>query len=67
MIGPFGDDKVVDTWTFHGRHTGELIGAPPSGVEVAFDGVDICTMRGAEILEQHHVVDVASPIAQIAR
>ena len=52
-------------WTSHGRPTGELPGAPPSRVGAAFEGVDIRTMRGGELLEQRHAVDVASPMAQI--
>ncbi|MEM8813078.1 MAG: ester cyclase [Pseudomonadota bacterium] len=65
MIGPFRDNQIVAYWTFRAQHTGEMFGIPASGRQVQFNGIDIYTMAGNRIAEQHHVVDVASLMAQI--
>jgi len=42
-------DKVVNRWTFTGTHKGELMGIPPTGIQVT--GIDIYRIAGGKILE----------------
>jgi len=40
-----GDELVfVAEWTLHGTHTGPFDGLPPTGNEIALDGVDVVTV-----------------------
>jgi len=45
-------DKVVSRWKLTGTFTGKVEGwPPPTGKEVAFDGVDIAHLAGGKIVE----------------
>lgn len=44
-------DKVLVRWTFRGKHTGEHLGAPPSGKEVTATGMNLFRLANRKIQE----------------
>ena len=58
-------DKVVTRKTFHGTHSGELMGIPPTGREVAFDVIDIVRVRDGMMVEHWNVVDTMALMTQL--
>lgn len=58
-------DTVVVHCTYHGRHTGELMGIPPTNREVAFDYVHIVRFRDGKSVEHWAVRDDLSLMRQL--
>jgi steroid delta-isomerase-like uncharacterized protein len=59
-------EKVVTRKTFHGTHDGEFMGIPASGAAIAFNVIDIITVRqGGKIVEHRNVFDALSLMQQI--
>jgi steroid delta-isomerase-like uncharacterized protein len=52
------DGRVVENWIFAGKHTGEMMGVPPSGKDVRVRGIEIWRLRDGRIVEHWGVVDV---------
>jgi predicted ester cyclase len=50
-------DKVVTSKTFHGTHTGEFMGLPPTGNAISVDGIDICRVHDGKFVENWNVLD----------
>lgn len=50
-------DTVVVYATHHARHTGELMGIPPTGREVAYDYVHIVRFEDGKVVEHWGVRD----------
>jgi len=44
--------KVVKRWTVTCKHTGELMGVPPTGKEIRFTGINIFRIVDGKIEEQ---------------
>jgi steroid delta-isomerase-like uncharacterized protein len=44
-------DKVVVHWTYRGTHHGELMGIPPTGQPIAFNGTDILRFADGKLVE----------------
>jgi len=44
-------DMVVVRWTANGRHTGHLLGLPPTGRETVTTGIDMLRIEGGKIAE----------------
>lgn len=44
-------DKVAVRWTFTGTHKGELMGIPPTGVQVTMTGISIGRFAGGKFVE----------------
>ncbi len=44
-------DKVTTRKTVSGRHTGALLGVPPTGREVAIEVIDIVRVQGGQYVE----------------
>jgi steroid delta-isomerase-like uncharacterized protein len=62
----FTDGEYVATrWFVRGRHDGELMGASPSGREIAFSGVTISRCRGGKIVEEWEICDTFGLLQQI--
>jgi steroid delta-isomerase-like uncharacterized protein len=45
------DDMVVVRWTAHGRHTGHLLGLPPTGRDTVITGIDMLRIANGKIAE----------------
>jgi steroid delta-isomerase-like uncharacterized protein len=58
-------DHVATRWFVRGRHQGELMGASPSGREIAFSGVTISRCRDGRILEEWEICDTLGLLQQI--
>jgi predicted ester cyclase len=58
-------DLVTTHKTFHGRHTGEFLGIPPTGNQVAFDVIDILRVRDEKMREHWNVVDQFGLMVQL--
>ena len=59
------DDLVAVHATHHGRHTGELMGIPPTGREVAYDYVHILRFRDGKAVEHWSVRDSMTLMRQL--
>jgi predicted ester cyclase len=59
------DDLVVLQATHHGRHTGDLMGIPPTGREVAYDYVHILRFRDGKAVEHWSVRDDMTLMRQL--
>ena len=58
-------DTVVLHCTHHARHTGELMGIPPTGRVVAYDYVHIVRFRGGKVVEHWAVRDDMTLMRQL--
>ncbi len=58
-------DRVVDRWTFHGTHRGELFGIPATGKQVTFTGIDINRIENGQIVEFWHQEDIMGLMQQL--
>ncbi len=58
-------DMVAVHCTHHGRHTGELMGIPPTGREVAYSYVHILRFRDGKAVEHWAVRDDATLMRQL--
>jgi steroid delta-isomerase-like uncharacterized protein len=58
-------DYVATRCTIRGRHEGELMGAPPSGRDVAFTGLTISRCRDGKIEEEWELTDTVGLLRQI--
>ena len=62
----FGDgDRVALHATHHGRQTGELMGIPPTGREVAYDYVHMLRFRDGKAIEHRSVRDTMTLMQQL--
>ena len=50
-------DRVITRKTFHGTHRGPFMGIPGTGRPVAFDVIDIVTVRDGQLRDHRNVVD----------
>lgn len=61
-----GDGDLVTVHaTHHARHTGDLMGIPPTGREVAYDYVHILRFRDGKAIEYWGVRDSAALMQQL--
>jgi predicted ester cyclase len=58
-------DFVATRFTITGTHEGDLMGAPPSGKDVAFTGIAISRCEGGRIAEEWEITDVVGLLSQI--
>jgi len=54
-------------YTVTGRHTGELLGNPPTGNAVEFGGAVLVHYAGGKIIEEWEFVDTARVLAQFSQ
>jgi predicted ester cyclase len=59
------DDRVVVHCVHHGRHTGELMGIPPTDRTVAYDYVHILKFRDGKAVEHWSVRDDMTLMRQL--
>lgn len=58
-------DQVVIRWTMKGTHQGELLGIPPTGVQVTQTVATIFRLAGARIAEAWYFADNLSLMQQM--
>ncbi len=58
-------DLVAVRLTHHGRHTGDLMGIPPTGREVAYQYVQFFRFRDGKVVEQWSVRDDMTLMRQL--
>jgi steroid delta-isomerase-like uncharacterized protein len=58
-------DKVVTRKTFHGTHTGEFMGLPPTGNVISVDVIDIVRVRDGKFVEHWNVLDTLALMRQM--
>lgn len=58
-------EKVVTRKTFRGTHRGEFMGAAPTGNRVAFEVIDILTVRDGKIREHRLQFDQLGLLRQL--
>jgi predicted ester cyclase len=58
-------DTVVVRWTARGRHTGDLLGLPPTYRETVTSGIDILRVAGGRIVEGWVSWDVLALLEQL--
>lgn len=56
---------VAVHWTGHGRHTGDLLGAPPTGREVIAHGIDLLHIVDGQVIEAWLTWDAIGLLAQL--
>jgi len=56
---------VVLRWTAQDRHTGELLGIPPTGKQVTFTGITIYHLAAGKIVEERGEEDALSFMQQL--
>jgi predicted ester cyclase len=59
------NNKVVTRWTIVGTHKGELMGIPPTGVQVTFTGILISRIDSNKIVEDWENSDVLGLMQQL--
>jgi predicted ester cyclase len=59
------EDLVATHKTFHGTHQGSFMGIPPTGKEIAFDVIDIMTIKNGMIIEHRVVMDTLGMLQQL--
>ena len=45
-------DSVATRWEGRGRHTGEIMGIPPTGKDVVVEGITVSRLEGGRIVEE---------------
>ncbi len=60
------DDRVVVRLTARGTHRGEFLGAPPTGREVSFAGINIYRIVDQKIAETWQLTDWSGALRQMA-
>ena len=58
-------DVVAVRWTARGRHTGHLLGLPPTGRETVTTGIDMLRIAGGKIVEGWVDWDALSLLEQL--
>jgi steroid delta-isomerase-like uncharacterized protein len=58
-------DKVATRVTFHGTHEGEWRGVPPTGKQVAYQGIAIDRIVNGKVVEMWHEADTSGMLRQI--
>lgn len=58
-------DFVATRFTIRGTHDGDLMGAPPTGKDVAFTGITISRCEGGRIVEEWEITDAVGLLGQI--
>jgi steroid delta-isomerase-like uncharacterized protein len=62
----FGDgDRVAVRLVFHGTHTGEFLGLPPTGRSVSYDSNEIYRVVDGRIVEEWICSDLAGLMRQL--
>jgi steroid delta-isomerase-like uncharacterized protein len=58
-------DRVIESWTFAGTHTGEFLGVPATGRRIAIRAIEIWRVADGMIVERWGVLDSGAVMAQL--
>jgi len=58
-------DAVATRWEGRGRHTGELMGIPPTGKEIVVEGLNLTRLRDGKIVEEWSNWDTLGMLQQV--
>src|SRR4051794_98927 len=58
-------DHVATRFTIRGTHDGDLMGAAPTGKDVAFTGITISRCQDGRIVEEWEITDTVGLLGQI--
>lgn len=58
-------DKVLNCWTAHATHSGDFMGIPATGRQVAYNGMSVGRMEGGKVVEEWTVMDMFALLQQI--
>ena len=58
-------DYVATRFTIRGTHDGDLMGAPPTGKDVAFTGITISRCESGRIVEEWEITDTLGLLGQV--
>ena len=58
-------DHVATRYTIRGTHDGDLMGAAPTGKDVAFTGITISRCQDGRIVEEWEITDTLGLLGQI--
>jgi steroid delta-isomerase-like uncharacterized protein len=58
-------DSVATRWEGRGRHTGEIMGIPPSGKDVVVSGLNLSRLKDGKIVEEWSIWDTLGMLQQI--
>lgn len=58
-------DKVVQRWTAHVTHQGDLLGIPPTGKKVTLTGINIFRLADGKIVERWGELDTLGMLQQL--
>jgi predicted ester cyclase len=50
-------DRVMARWTFHGIHTGQAFGVPPTGEPVTYAGINVFRIEDGRLAESWDIFD----------
>ena len=58
-------DKVAIRWKGSSKHTGEFMGMPPTGKQLAMTGINIIRIKDGEIIEEWGEMDMMGLMQQL--
>jgi len=58
-------DKVAVRWKGSSKHTGEFMGMPPTGKQLAITGISIIRIEGGKIVEEWGEMDMMGLMQQL--
>ena len=59
------EDKVLNCWTAHATHTGDLMGIPATGKKVSFNGMSAARIEDGKVVEEWSSLDMFSLMQQL--
>ena len=58
-------DQVLNCWTAHATHTGDFMGIPATGKQVAYNGMSVGRFEGGKVVEEWTVMDMFTLLQQL--
>jgi steroid delta-isomerase-like uncharacterized protein len=58
-------DRVALSWTMSGTHTGDMMGMPPTGKNVAWSGITFYRIAGGKVIDERGEEDALGLLRQL--
>jgi steroid delta-isomerase-like uncharacterized protein len=58
-------DSVATRWEGRGRHTGEIMGIPPTGKDIVVEGINLTRLKDGKLVEEWTNWDTLGMLVQI--